>query len=172
MGSKIEYILIAAIAFVALLPLGIKISNKSLAPKKLEQKSSEINNFTEFEINSTNLQHTLKAKSAEEINEKWYLKEPNVTTDKIKSLSSKRSIADSNKIEFFDKVVAKKVDGTIYRSEHAIYDLKKKKLDTPKKFTIKRGSDIVRGVNLQYDVKSKVTRAKDVNGTFKLKEKK
>ncbi len=169
MGSKLEYILITAIAFVLLLPFGINVKNRNSTPKKTEQKSSEISNFTEYEINASSLEHTLKAKSAKEVNRSWILSSPVISTDKIKSLSAKRSVANSQKIEFFDNVVAKKADGTVYKTGHAIYNTKTKELITPENFTINRQLNIVHGKNLQYDAKTKTTKAKDVNGTIILK---
>jgi len=171
MGRRVEYILILAIFVALAIPHFISSSNNiEKKEKEVPNKSSEINNFTEYEINSTKLQHILRAKSAQEVNKKWYLKEPNITTDKLKSLSSKSSIATSNKIEFYDNVVAIKADGVVYKSSKAIYNTKTKMLVTPKKFTINRTTDIVTGKDLHYDAKNKITKAKDVNGTFVLKK--
>ena len=171
MGRRVEYILILAIMVVLVIPYFINLDTQSQnKSKKTSNKSTEINNFIEYEINATKLQHTLKAKNAQEIKKKWYLKNPNIKTDKLESLSSKSSIASSKKIEFYTNVVAVKVDGTVYKSNKATYNTKTKMLTTPKKFTINRYVDIVTGNNLHYDAKRKITKAKDVNGTFVLKK--
>ena len=171
MGRRVEYILILAIAAVLIIPYFIKVDVKNRANDTNSfNKSSEINNFTEYEINATKLQHTLKAQSAQEKNKKWYLKKPNIKTDKINSLTSDTSLATPNKIEFSGNVVAIKADGTIYKSNKAIYNTKTKMLITPKKFTINREVDIVSGKDLHYDSTQKITKAKDVNATFVLKK--
>ncbi len=171
MGRRVEYILILAILTALIIPYFISSnSNSSKKRQEVVNKSSEINDFTEYEINSTKLQHTLKAKKAEEVDKKWYLKEANITTDKIESLSSKNSILTANRVEFRNNVVAVKVDGTIYKSNNATYNFKTKTLITPKKFTINRHVDIVSGKDLQYNAKHKITKARDVNATFVLKK--
>jgi len=171
MGRRVEYILIIAIILVLIIPFTIKIK-KSIVKKdnKITKKSSELNNFTEYEINATTLQHTIKASKAEEIKKSWHLKNVEVTTDKIESLNAKRAIVKSDKLELYDNVVAKKRDGTIYKSQKATYNTKNKQLITPEKFTIFRHTDIVKGRHLEYDANKKVTKAKDVNGTFVLKK--
>ena len=171
MGRRVEYILILAIVVVLAIPYFVNLDSKNVDNlKKANNKSSEINNFIEYDINATKLQHTLKAKSAQEVDQKWYLEKPIITTDKLKSLSSKSSVATSEAIDFYDNVVAIKVDGTIYKSNIATYNTKTKMLTTPKKFTINRHVDIVTGKDLHYDAKHKITKAKDVNGTFVLKK--
>ena len=171
MGRRVEYILILAIVVVLAIPYFINLDEQGKTKgKKTSNKSSEINNFIEYEINATKLQYTLNAESAQEIKKKWYLKNSNIKTDKLKSLSSKRSIASQKKIEFFDNVKAIKVDGTVYKSNKATYNATTKILTTPKKFTINRHVNIVTGKDLHYDAKRKITKAKDVNGTFVLKK--
>ena len=171
MGRRVEYILILAIFTALAIPYFINSnSNLDKKEKELVDKSSEINNFIEYEINSTKLQHTLRAKRAENVNNNWYLNEPNITTDKIESLSSKSSILTPKNLKFYNNVVAVKADGTIYKSDKATYNLETKILTTPKKFTINRQVDIVTGKDLHYDAKRKITKAKDVNGTFVLKK--
>jgi len=171
MGRRVEYILILAIMAVFAIPYFVNLDSKSIdKEKKTNSKSSEINNFIEYDINATKLQHTLKAKSAEEIDKKWYLEKPTIITGKLKSLSSKKSVATPEAIDFYDNVVAVKVDGTVYKSDKATYNTKTKMLITPKKFTINRHVDIVTGKDLHYDTKHKITKAKDVNGTFVLKK--
>ena len=171
MGRRVEFILILAIMAVFAIPYFVNFDSKSTDKvKKVNSKSSEINNFIEYDINATKLQHTLKAKSAQEVNQKWYLKEPIIITDKLKSLSSKSSVASSEVIDFYDNVVAIKSDGTVYKSNIATYNIKTKMLTTPKKFTINRHVDIVTGKDLHYDAEHKITKAKDVNGTFVLKK--
>jgi len=170
MGRRVELFLILAIAIVVLIPFGINIKNSQTKASKIEEKSSEINNFIEYEINATNLQHTLRATRAQEVNAKWHLQEPNITTDKIKSLSSNSSIVSNKNIIFTENVVAIKRDGTVYKSNKAIYNTKNRKLTTPDKFTITRKVDIVTGKELNYNAKTKVTKAKNVKGTFVLKK--
>jgi len=171
MGSKLEYILIVAIIIVALIPFSIEIKN----PKKsnsVELKKSEVNNFIEYELNSTTLKHILQGKSAKEINENnWYLVEPSMQTLEVKKLSAKSSIFNGKTIVFDKNVVLIKRDGLIYKSNRAIYDLKSKDIITPNSFEIKKSANIVKGKSLEYNPAKRVTKAKDVNGTFILKSK-
>ncbi len=170
MGSKLEYILVVAIVIVALIPFGIEIKNPK-SSKEVTTKRSEVNNFIEYELNATTLKHILKGKSAKELKEdNWFLVEPKMETSELNTLSAKNSIFNGKTIEFNKDVVAIKRDGTIYKSSKAIYELKSKNLITPKEFTIRRNVDIVRGKDLEYNPKERVTKAKDVNGTFVLKK--
>jgi len=170
MGKKVELTLFAIVALMLLIAINIEIKNdpyKNIQPNK---KSSEINNFTQFEVNATSLLHTLKATNAYEINKKWHIKDANITNSNIKSLTAKKSVYTQDKIILQDNVKAIKYDGLIYKSQKAIYNTKNKELKTPENFTIKRNVDIVSGKELFYDTKNKVTKAKDVNGTFILKK--
>ena len=171
MGSKLEYILIIAIIIVAIIPFGIEIKNPTYN-KSAEAKKSEVNNFIEYELNSTTLKHILQGKSAKEINEdNWYLIEPSMQTLEVKKLSAKSSVFNGKTIVFDKNVVLIKRDGLIYKSNRAIYDLKSKDIITPNSFEIKKSANIVKGRSLEYNPSKRVTKAKDVNGTFILKSK-
>jgi len=170
MGSKLEYILVVLILIVILIPFGVEVKNPENSIE-VTKKKSEVNNFVEYELNATNLKHILKGKSAKELKEdNWYLVEPKMETNELNTLSAKSSIFNGKTIEFNKDVVAIKKDGIIYKSDKAIYELKTKNLITPNGFTIKRNIDIVRGKDLEYNPSSRVTKAKDVNGTFVLKK--
>ena len=171
MGRKIELTLLALIVVVGLISTFIKVDNTKSYSKNSDKKSNEILNFTEYEINQTSLIHTLKGKSAQEFKDVWKLKEPNFSNDKITKLTSKESIVTKDKMIFTNKVNVIKKDGVVYNSNKAIYNTKTKELTTPNEFTITRNVDIVKGKKLFYDAKTKITKAKDVNGTFKLKKK-
>jgi lipopolysaccharide assembly outer membrane protein LptD (OstA) len=170
MGRKLEIILLSAILFVGTVSFFIKINNETFN-KKSTNKKTLINNLVEYEINRSELEHTLKAKSALELNDMWKLKNPIFTNKNIKELTSEESVIDNKKMIFTKNVKVVKKDGIIYKSQKAIYDIKNKKLITPENFVINRQSDIVRGKELFYDINKKITTAKDVNGTFKLKRK-
>ena len=170
MGSRVEYFLVAVIVLIAIISF-----NSNIKPLKVEKsyknlKSSEINEFTEFEINATELLHTLKAKNAYEENKKWYIKDINITNSSIKSLTAKNSVYDQNRIILNNDVKVLKKDGIEYSSQKAIYNTNSKRLLTPNKFIIKREVNIVKGKELIYNAKEKATTAKDVNGTFILKK--
>jgi hypothetical protein len=171
MGSRVEYILAATVGllFLLLLTTSSKQEQK-IKPKKVNSRSSEINDFIEYEINSTSLLHTLKAKNAYQKSKKWYIEDANITNKAIKSLTAKKSVYSEDKIILTKDVKAVKRDGVVYKSEKAIYNTKTKELVTPKSFTINRSVDIVKGRELKYNAKERATRAKDVNGTFILKK--
>jgi hypothetical protein len=170
MGNKIEYILAAIIVVITAVSLNIDIKSQPKKESKKETKSSEINNFTEFEINSTSLLHTLKATNAYQKRKKWYIKDANISNKEIKSLTAKESVYSQKKIILKKDVKAVKRDGIIYKSQKAIYNTDSKELVTPDRFIINSKVDIVRGKELKYNAKERATRAKDVNGTFILKK--
>jgi len=170
MGRKLEAILLIAIILVGVVSFFIKINDKTYNKKGSFEKT-KINNLIEYEINKSALTHTLKAKSALEINNVWKLKKPKFTNENIKELTSKESVINNKKMIFTEDVKVIKKDGIIYKSQKAIYDTKNKKLITPKNFVINRQNDIVKGKELFYDANKKITTAKDVNGTFKIKKK-
>jgi len=170
MGSRVEYVLILAISIVLLIPFVIDIDSSKNAKTAAGNKSSELNNFIEYEINATKLQHTLKASKAEQIKENWHLNSVEIKTDKLKSVKANSAIVKPQKIELNKNVVAVKQDGTIYKSQKAVYDKKSKELITPENFTITRKVDIVKGKKLEYISDKNITKAKDVNATFVLKK--
>ena len=170
MGHKLEKILLLSILLLSILPFTIHINSNNRDVVKKNSKESEFSNFVEYEINSTNLQQTLTGKKAVKIDDNWYLKHPNIKTQNIKKLSANRSIVTQKSIEFIDNVEVIKADGVKYKSNRAIYNRKNQDILTPNSFTINRVSDIVKGKKLYYDTKNKITKAKDVNGTFVLKK--
>jgi hypothetical protein len=170
MGKRVELILFAIIVLIVLIALNVKVKNSPYKNISVSKKSSEINNFTEYEINASTILHTLNAKNAYESKGKWHIKDINISNKEIKSLTAKESVYAKDKIVLSKDVKAVKNDGMEYRSNKAIYKTKIKELITPNNFTIKRKVDIVRGKELIYKAKEKATFAKDVNGTFVLKK--
>jgi len=170
MGSRVEYILIVAISVVLLIPFVVNINSNKNTGISAGNKSSELNNFIEYEINATKLQHTLKASKAEQIKENWHLNNVEIKTDKLKSLKANSATVKPQKIELNKNVVAIKQDGTIYKSQKAVYDKKSKDLVTPENFTITRKVNIVNGRKLEYFFDKNITKAKDVNATFVIKK--
>ena len=170
MGSKIEKILFIAILIVSVIPFFFKINDFESKDRVIQStKSSEIVDFTEYDINKSSLKLTLVSTLAEEKNNLWYLTKPKITNDEIKSLTSKRAISRGKKIEFIDNVKLYKKDGKKYFSQRAIYDTVTKVIVTPDNFLISKEYDLVRGINMEYDTQKQETKAKNVKGTFILK---
>ena len=172
MGSKVEYIALIFIALVAgfayfLQTPTLKNSNPT---QELSKKETEVNNFIEYEINATATLHTLKAKNAYKMEDVWYVKEPNITTKRIKILSSKEATSSKQKVVFLKDVYALRDDNATYNSQKAIYLKDKRKFITPGKFILIKGEDKVTGKELIYKANTKETFAKDVKGKFKLKD--
>jgi len=109
MGSRVEYILIVAISVVLLIPFVVNINSNKNTGISAGNKSSELNNFIEYEINATKLQHTLKASKAEQIKENWHLNNVEIKTDKLKSLKANSATVKPQKIELNKNVVAIKM---------------------------------------------------------------
>jgi hypothetical protein len=173
MGSKIEYIVLT---FITLLIVFLYLTKpleenilKSSSHKVLE-KTTEISNFIEYEINATKLFHILKARNAYEVNNKWYLKDINITSESIKRLSSKEAISSKDKVIFLKDIFALKKDNTTYKSQKAIYLKKTKEFITPQNFILEKNGSIVRGRDLVYKAKKKETYAKDIKAEIKLKD--
>jgi len=171
MGKRVELILLLVIVVITLIALNVKVKgNSSYKNIKYSKKTSEVNNFTEFEINATTLLHTLNATNAYEESGKWHIKDVNISNKEIKSLTAKKSIYSKDKIVLTKDVEAIKRDGMVYKSQKAIYKTKTKELITPNRFIITRKVDIVEGRKLIYKANQKATMAKDVYGTFVLKK--
>jgi len=172
MGSKVEYIVALFIVFIGLIAYFLQMPTPKEQKKSQvsNKKETELNNFIEYEINATALSHILRAKNAYKVNTTWYLKEPNITSESIKKLHSKRAIYTKDTITFLEDVYALREDNTTYNSQKAIYLKGKEELLTPKKFLLQRPKSKVVGTHLLYKANSKETFAKDVQGKFKLKE--
>ncbi len=172
MGSKVEYIALIFIALVAGFAYFLQTPTlqNSNPTQELSKKETEVNNFIEYEINATATLHTLKAKNAYKMENKWYIKEPYISTKNIKILSSKEAIYAKQKVVFLKDVYALRDDNTTYNSQKAIYLKNKEEFITPTKFILTKGADKVTGKELIYKVITKETFAKDVKGKFKLKD--
>ncbi len=170
MGRRLEIILIVFVIILALLPQFFKISDFEKSDRVISsQKSREIKDFTEYDINATDVEFVLNSPHAEEFGEIWYLKKPKIVTNEIKSLTSKYSIAKDNNIEFIENVKMVKPDGKKYFSQRAIYNTITKVIKTPERFKISKEYDMVNGVNMEYFSTKKETKAKDVKAVFILK---
>ncbi len=172
MGSKIEAFILGFIIILgafAYFIVDINLENKDT--KTIEQKKeTEINNFIEYELNATELFHILHASNAYKLNDIWYLKKPNITSESIQKLSSKRAIYSKDKIIFLDNVYALKEDNSTYHSQKAIYLKREDELLTPKAFQLQKNGSIVVGKKLIYKNKTQETFAKDVQAAIKLKD--
>ncbi len=171
MASRLELYLIVAITSLGALPLLFKIDNVENIDKVIEsKKSTELINFTQYDFNTTTINFKLTSKYGEEVADIWYLKTPKVVNLDIKQLTSKRAIVRKNSIiEFINSVELIKFDGKKYNSQRAFYNIKSRVLTTPDKFTIFNEYDMINGRNMEYDAAKKVTKAKKVRATFKVK---
>lgn len=170
MGSRIERVIfiLVIVAGVVGYMLVVKKYNTHKAVDN-SQKSTELNDFTEYDINRTNLMSTLIAKQAFEINEMWFLSYPIVTTDKIAFIKSKRALSKSGIVEFIDDVKTLRRDGKQYFSDKVFYKVRTKEIVTPGDFLVIREFQKMRGTSMVYDTDAEATRAKNVNATFKIK---
>jgi len=164
MGSRLEGLLVVTIVILATIPYFFKEDDSSNMDKVVSsKKSTELTNFTQYDINSTNLNFTLTSIYGEEVAGLWYLTSPYITNSEIKSLVSKRAIVDKDSnMQLIKDVKMVKIDGKKYLSQKAIYNIKNKTIHTPDYFTITKSSDVVKGKHMVYDAKKMVTRAKKV----------
>jgi len=169
MGSKIEYIVALLAIIIVLFAKYVHIKPINADTQVATSKSIEFKDFTAYDINQTNINSIIKGSNAIKYSDKWVLKNPDITTKDIKRLTSKDANYTDKFLIFKNSVVAIKTDGTIYKSNYAKYNLKTDELFTPNKFQIAKKSDKVVGKELYYNKKDKITKAKDVNGSFKLK---
>lgn len=170
MGTQVERILFIAIVISAIVAF-VLVTKKYESVKVVNNnKEVELNNFKEYDVNTTQLQSTLVATQAVEIDKIWFLQNPVITTDEIKFLRAKRSIAKGGIVEFLDDVEVLRKDGKRYSSQKAFYKIRTKEIITPDKFLISKEYDLIRGTGMTYDTAKNVTRAKDVNGTFILQK--
>jgi len=171
MGIKLEWFFVLVIAIFLSIFFIFDQNKKSIQKaKSFTPKEIEINNFIAYDINKSAIKHQIRAKNAIKQNNNWYLKDTNISSDDIKSLTSKKAIYQGDKFIFLDNVVGIKKDGTIYKSNEAIYNVKTLKFYTNKNFILEKNGSIVYGKKLFYDKKLKITKAKDINSTIKLKK--
>ncbi len=170
MGSRVEKILIVSIIIVMILAFFLvnqKFSNTKIAKN---EKSIELNNFIEYDINRSSLMSTLLANQAYQIESIWFLADPIVSTDEIEYLKSKRALAKSGIIEFIDNVRVLQRDGKRYKSDKSFYNIRSKKIITPGKFVISNLNHIMQGISMEYDTVTETTKAKNVKGLFIIKK--
>lgn len=172
MGSRIESVVLVVIVLSAALAyylIGKKQENVKVVST---EKSTELNDLIEYDINRTNIMAKLVASQAYEINGVWFLAKPVVSTDEIEYLKSDRSLAKNGIIQFLDNVVVQRKDGKYYTSDKTFYKIKTKEIITPSKFMISKEYDLIRGASMVYDTATQTTKAKNVTGTFILKREK
>jgi hypothetical protein len=170
MGSKIERVVLVFIIVATV--IGYLLINKKYnteAEVDNSQRSTELNDFTEYDINRTNLMATLTAQQAFKLNEVWFLSYPIVTTDKIAYVKSKRALSKKGIVEFIDNVKTLRRDGKQYFSNKVFYKVRSKEIVTPGEFLVIKEFQKMRGTSMVYDTDAEATRAKNVNATFKIK---
>ena len=171
MGHRLEYFLAIVLLAVLATPSFLKVDKfKNENRVVSSNKSTEIKDFTQYDINRTSIEYRLTANLAEKRGDSWYLANPEIINGDIKSLRAKRSVSKGNKITFIDNVLMVKNDGKRYNSQKAIYDTETKVVTTPDRFTISKEYDMVNGVNMKYNSVTKETKAKNVKATFVLKK--
>ena len=168
MGRRVEIFLLFLIVIILFIPFLINIKGEKIT--KSANIKSEIRNFTEFEINNTNIEHILRAKRAVNIGDSWILNDINITNDSVKSLVSKNGVYLNNTIFLNKNITLIKNDGSIYKTDMAKYFLKDKNLDIDSNFTATKGKNILKGKKLFYNINKKVIKGKDVKGSFVLKK--
>ena len=172
MGTKVErvfFILIIFASAFAYILVNKKYTNKSKAIGT--QKTIELNNFIEYDINATKLLSTLKSQQAYQLNQIWFLKEPIVSTDEIKYLKSKRALSKRGIVEFIDDVRIVRRDGKKYFSNKTFYKIDAKEVVTPDKFKMLKEFEKIEGVSMVYDTQKEITKAKNVKAVFKMNKK-
>jgi hypothetical protein len=172
MGSKIERVVLVFIILVVALAYYL-IGKKHESVKVINaERTTELNDLVEYDINKTNIMAKLIASQAYQINGVWFLTKPVVSTDEIEYLKSDRSLAKNGIIQFLDNVMVQRKDGKYYTSDKTFYKIKTKKIITPSKFMISKEYDLIRGASMVYDTATQTTKAKNVTGTFILKREK
>ena len=170
MGRRLELLLLVIVIGLIFIPFFLKVSNFEKEDRVVEsKKSTELRDFVQYDINKSAIEFTLVSPKAEEYGEVWYLTSPKITTDDIKSLTSKYSIAKGKDIEFIENVKLIKKDGKKYFSQRAIYNTDTRVVRTPDRFKISKEYDMVHGVDMEYFTDKKETKAKNVKAVFILK---
>ena len=170
MGRRVEIFLV--MIFIALLFISYSFVSSSNENKSINiesKKSTELSNFTQYDINKTDIEYKLSSPYAEEIGDVWYVKSPKISNEQIKLLKSDFAVAKGKIIEFIKNVVMLKKDGKKYNSQKAIYNSITKVVLTPDRFNISKEYNMVNGINLEYFSDRQVTKAKNVKATFILK---
>ncbi len=172
MGSKIEKITFIIIIITAVVAYFLATAKFTKVEKVVEnKKSTELNDFIEYDINTTALMSILRAKQAYERDQIWFLTNPIVSTDKIEYIKSKRALAKSGIVEFIDKVKTLRRDGKKYYSNKVFYKIRTKEIVTPGNFIVIKEFNKMRGASMVYDTDKEVTRAKNVKAVFKTNSK-
>jgi len=172
MGSKIEKVLFIFILITAVTSFFLVTAKYEHVQKVVQnKKSTELNEFTEYDVNQTALMSTLQAKQAYERNNIWFLSNPVVSTDKIEYIKAKRALAKSGIVEFIDKVKTLQRDGKKYFSNKVFYKIRTKEIVTPGNFIILNEFENMQGASMVYDTDKEVTRAKNVKAVFKTNSK-
>lgn len=154
MGLKLEPVLTVIIGVIISVSLLVELSS-TLKKSKAFTKDLEFTNTTFIEVDTQRMQGWLFGTYG--VRDKGIVTLDNVVfhTDNIDSLSGKKGKYVKNILNLDGDVVMQEKDGSIYKTQHANYNLKTEILNITSPFTSIRDQNVMKGNTLRYDTAKK-----------------
>jgi len=122
------------------------------------------------EVNSTNLVNEYKSKRVALIGDTWYFEEFFLKNQEIKELKSHFARKKKNIFILDGNISVIRRDNSYIRAKKVTYSSLSRILRTKGAFFGKKGESYVRGVNLFYDLNSKLLKAQRVFAHYKMED--
>jgi len=173
MVSKIEILLTATVLLA--IGGGFLLNSSGLEKNNISTSSSskkivEIKDGVVRDVNSSSLKNLYKSRYSYMIDKVWYFENFFLKTPDIKSLSSKKAKKDEKRDYLEGDVILERLDNSKFFADKIIYDESMKILHSIGAFRAEKGSNRVRGINLFYDLRNKITKAEDIFAHYEMEK--
>jgi hypothetical protein len=171
MVSRLEIVLV--LLLLGALALGLFNRTRIVEArqsKRTAQKSAELYEAKNLEVNASGVMNTYSARHAYLIGQTWHMEDFRSHNPDIRFLSARHALRTKRLTRLDGNVTLVRTDGAVYRAQTVIYDRVKKALNSVGPFDARRGEDYIRGIDFYYEILPKITRAQEVFAHYRLQE--
>ncbi len=162
---RIEWLAIGMILLMLAVSYLIKAKNEK-ARQNISTKEVEVFDSITIEVNTTAVVSKLYTDYTVKESGQLKLTNINYSGKRAKKLKSKYGRNSGNLFYLDENVTLLQENGYRYRAEHAIYDKEKDFFYVTSPFVAYINRNIIKGVNLKYDIKEQIATAERVDAVF------
>ena len=161
MVLKIEYILIVITIILVVSILGIHPTSKPAINAKGD-KEVTFKKFSIIELKEDIEGKKISAYKATKYTNYLDLKEVNLSDENGHNISAKRAIYEDDTVFMKDDIKFSRDDGLRFETKNLSYDFKTEEVKTFSPFVLELNGSIIKGDNLEYNMKGKEISADDI----------
>ncbi|MEA3491505.1 MAG: hypothetical protein U9R27_06360 [Campylobacterota bacterium] len=162
---RIEWLAIGMILLMLAVSYLIKAKNEK-AKQNISTKEVEVFNSITIEVNTTAVVSRLYTDYSVKENGQLILTNLDYTGKRAKELKSRYGRNRGDLFYLDENVTLLQKSGYSYKAEHAIYDKEKDLFYITSPFVAYINKNIIKGVNLKYDIKEEIATAERVDAVF------